>query len=237
MAEIRRAFESRQAIDDFQAVKATDLEISKNGNQIVIAFAYRKEVPLFANVGVYIDFAANSANECDARYAALETRLGYRFAAPALLEQALTHRSHGAEHNERLEFLGDGVLGCAVADELYGRFPGLPEGKLTRLRAGLVREEALAEVGERLGLRGAAARRAGHAGDSRRSSPTRWKRCSAPCSSTRGYDAARAAVLAAFGPLLDGLDAAGPAKDAEDRAAGSSAGAAAAAARIPRRRP
>jgi Tfp pilus assembly protein FimT len=63
VAEIRRAFESRQAIDDFQAVKATDLDISKQGNQVVIAFAYRKEVPLFANVGLYIDFAANSAND------------------------------------------------------------------------------------------------------------------------------------------------------------------------------
>jgi len=63
VTEIRRAFESRQAIDDFQAVKATDLDISKQGNQVVIAFAYRKEVPLFANVGVYIDFAANTAGD------------------------------------------------------------------------------------------------------------------------------------------------------------------------------
>ena len=63
VADIRRAFDSRQAIDDFQAVKSSDLDISKNGSQIVIAFAYRKEVPLFANVGVYIDFSANSANE------------------------------------------------------------------------------------------------------------------------------------------------------------------------------
>jgi Tfp pilus assembly protein FimT len=63
VAEIRRAFESRQAIDDFQSVKATDLDISKQGNQVVIAFAYRKEVPLFANVGVYIDFRANTAGD------------------------------------------------------------------------------------------------------------------------------------------------------------------------------
>jgi hypothetical protein len=63
VTEIRRAFESRQAIDDFQSVKANDLDISKNGNQVVIAFAYRKEVPLFANIGVYIDFRANSAED------------------------------------------------------------------------------------------------------------------------------------------------------------------------------
>ena len=86
------------------------------------------------------------------RRAALEKRIGHRFSSPRLLEQALTHRSHGPEHNERLEFLGDGVLGCAVADELYARFPHLPEGKLTRLRASLVREEALAEAGTRIGL-------------------------------------------------------------------------------------
>lgn len=63
VAEIRRAFESRQAIDDFQAVKPNDLEVTKRGNQVVIGFAYRKEVPLFSNVGVYIDFAAQSGGE------------------------------------------------------------------------------------------------------------------------------------------------------------------------------
>jgi len=86
------------------------------------------------------------------RPAALERRLGHRFSSVALLEQALTHRSHGPDNNERLEFLGDGVLGCAVAEELYARFPQLPEGKLTQLRADLVRMEALAEVGKHLRL-------------------------------------------------------------------------------------
>ncbi len=148
------------------------------------------------------------------RYAALESRLGHRFAAPALLEQALTHRSHGPQNNERLEFLGDGVLGCAVADELYGRFPEVPEGKLTRLRAGLVREEALAEVGQRLGLR-----------DLLRLEPGTPVTTSILADAVEalfgavfldaGYAAARAAVLAAFGPLLDSLDAAGASKDAK----------------------
>jgi uncharacterized protein DUF4845 len=59
-AEIRRAFDARAVIDDITAVKASDLEITKDGNDVVISFGYRKEVPLFANVGVYIDFAANS---------------------------------------------------------------------------------------------------------------------------------------------------------------------------------
>lgn len=58
--EIRRAFDNRAAVDDIVAVKAADLDITKEGNEIVISFAYRKEVPLFANVGVYMDFAASS---------------------------------------------------------------------------------------------------------------------------------------------------------------------------------
>ena len=59
VGDIRRAWETRSAIDDY-AIKPSDLEITKQGNQVVISFAYRKEVPLFANVGLYIDFAATS---------------------------------------------------------------------------------------------------------------------------------------------------------------------------------
>ncbi|HVL35133.1 MAG TPA: DUF4845 domain-containing protein [Burkholderiales bacterium] len=62
-AEIRRAFEARAAIDDVQSVKASDLDITKDGGEVVISFAYRREVPLFANVGVYIDFAASSRGQ------------------------------------------------------------------------------------------------------------------------------------------------------------------------------
>lgn len=61
--EIRRAFDSRAAIDDITAVKAQDLEITKEGGDVVISFAYRKEVPLFMNVGVYMDFAATSKGQ------------------------------------------------------------------------------------------------------------------------------------------------------------------------------
>jgi ribonuclease-3 len=82
----------------------------------------------------------------------LEERVGYRFSRPELLERALTHRSHGASHNERLEFLGDSVLNCVIAAELYERFGDLPEGDLSRLRARLVRQEALHEVAQELGL-------------------------------------------------------------------------------------
>ena len=59
-ADVRRLFETRAAIDDIQSIKGTDLEISRDGSQVVIAFAYRKEVPLFGPVGLYIDYAANS---------------------------------------------------------------------------------------------------------------------------------------------------------------------------------
>jgi ribonuclease-3 len=86
------------------------------------------------------------------RTASLEDRLGYRFRRAALLQQALTHRSFGVPHNERLEFLGDGVLGCVIAEQLHDRFTDLAEGDLTRLRARLVREEALAGLARRLGL-------------------------------------------------------------------------------------
>ncbi|MBC7939923.1 MAG: ribonuclease III [Chitinophagaceae bacterium] len=83
---------------------------------------------------------------------ALQRRLGYRFQSGALLDRALTHRSHGSEHNERLEFLGDAVLNLAVSSLLYDRFSGSDEGDLTRVRAHLVREDSLYRVALSLGL-------------------------------------------------------------------------------------
>jgi ribonuclease-3 len=87
-----------------------------------------------------------------ARLPVLERRLGHRFKDPALLAQALTHRSFGSPHYERLEFLGDSVLGCAITELLFQRHPELPEGKLSRIRAGLIREESLARLGRELGI-------------------------------------------------------------------------------------
>ncbi|ALT76217.1 ribonuclease III [Paucibacter sp. KCTC 42545] len=77
------------------------------------------------------------------QFASLQQRLGYRFSKPELLTRALTHRSFGADHNERLEFLGDAVLSLAVSSLLYERFAGSDEGDLTRIRAHMVREESL----------------------------------------------------------------------------------------------
>jgi ribonuclease-3 len=84
--------------------------------------------------------------------AEIERRLGHRFGNPGLARQALTHRSFGAPHNERLEFLGDSLLNCAVATLLYERFPHLPEGDLSHLRAALVNQASLSEVATTLGL-------------------------------------------------------------------------------------
>jgi dsRNA-specific ribonuclease len=119
----------------------------------------------------------------DARLDALQQRLGYRFIQGRLLTRALTHRSQGADHNERLEFLGDAVLNLAVSSLLYDRFSGSDEGDLTRVRAHLVREDSLHRValGEAYHIgpmwyaspraRCAAAARSG-----RRSWPMRWRR-------------------------------------------------------------
>ena len=82
----------------------------------------------------------------------IEQKLGYLFSDAGLLKDALTHRSHGAGHNERLEFLGDSVLNCAVADALFRRFPQLAEGELSRLRAALVNKNVLCEIALTLDL-------------------------------------------------------------------------------------
>ena len=82
----------------------------------------------------------------------LQRRLGYTFRDPALLRRAITHRSHAADHNERLEFIGDSLLNCVVAILLFERLPGLPEGDLSRLRAGLVNQSALFEIAQALEL-------------------------------------------------------------------------------------
>ena len=83
-------------------------------------------------------------------------KLGYAFRNPKLLETALTHPSFGGDHHvphyQRLEFLGDAVLELAVSDYLYRELPDVDEGKLTRIRAALVREETLCSAARRIGL-------------------------------------------------------------------------------------
>ena len=149
------------------------------------------------------------------RPAALEKRLGHRFTRLRLLEQALTHGSWGPENNERLEFLGDGVLGCAVADELVERFPGLSEGRLTQLRSRLVREESLAEIAGSLGLAehlriGVAQLRPSMLADA-------LEAVFGAVFLDGGYPAARKAIMRAFGPALERLDPGDDARDAKTR--------------------
>ncbi len=79
-------------------------------------------------------------------YRELESKLGHAFSDSSLLAQALTHRSFGTPHNERLEFLGDSVLNCAVAKLIYDHFPEMPEGELSRLRSNLVNQAMLADI-------------------------------------------------------------------------------------------
>jgi ribonuclease-3 len=88
----------------------------------------------------------------DSRLVNLQQRLGHHFAKPELLSRAVTHRSFGADHNERLEFLGDAVLSLAISGLLFERFAGSDEGDLTRVRAHLVREDSLYRVALVVGL-------------------------------------------------------------------------------------
>lgn len=83
---------------------------------------------------------------------ALCRQLGHVFTQPQLLQRALTHRSHNQAHNERLEFLGDSVLNCAIAKHLYEAYPDLPEGDLSRLRSNLVNQQTLFVLAQQLHL-------------------------------------------------------------------------------------
>lgn len=110
----------------------------------------------------------------------LQQRLQHQFSDPRLLQRAVTHRSFSAEHNERLEFLGDSVLNLAVSSLLFTRLRDLPEGELSRVRAHLVRQESLHPIAVRLRLpevlRLGEARRARAASSAPPSWPMRWRR-------------------------------------------------------------
>lgn len=84
--------------------------------------------------------------------AELYSKIGYQFNNEALLEQAMTHRSHKGQHNERLEFLGDSILSFVIANALYEQFPKAREGDLSRMRSTLVRGQTLAEFGVEFNL-------------------------------------------------------------------------------------
>jgi ribonuclease-3 len=141
---------------------------------------------------------------------ALQQRLGHDFAQEGLLRRALTHRSFGIEHNERLEFLGDAVLDMTVSALLYQRFSGSDEGDLTRVRAHLVREESLHRAALALGLpqvmrlsdgemRGGGAQRASILADA-------LEALIGAAYLDGGFDAALAVVRRLFGELIDSTE-------------------------------
>ena len=82
----------------------------------------------------------------------LERKIGHTFVDEDLLKRAITHRSAGSRHNERLEFLGDSILSLVIAEALYHRFPDVSEGDMSRMRATLVREKTLAELAREFDL-------------------------------------------------------------------------------------
>jgi ribonuclease-3 len=149
----------------------------------------------------------------------LQTRLAYTFRDTGLLQQALTHRSHSAVHNERLEFLGDSILNCVVASILYERFTNLDEGNLSRLRANLVKQQSLFEIAQKLELSQFLRLGEGElkSGGFRRPSilaDTLEALLGAIFLDT-GFDAARDVIRAFYIPLLDTVDPATLGKDAK----------------------
>ncbi|HEX9391189.1 MAG TPA: ribonuclease III [Usitatibacteraceae bacterium] len=150
---------------------------------------------------------------------ALQHKLGHQFAQQALLEQALTHRSFGVPHNERLEFLGDSVLNCAVARLIFNRYEAMPEGDLSRLRANLVNQVVLAEVAATLAL--GALLRLGE-GELKTGGSTRPSILADAVEALlgavfldAGFDRAQAVIESLFSARIDNLSREAPAKDAK----------------------
>ena len=138
-----------------------------------------------------------------------------------MLTEALTHRSHSTPHNERLEFLGDGVLNCVVAAELYRRFPQLSEGELSRLRAGLVNKNVLYDIAAELDIGGFVLLGDGElkSGGHRRPSilADALEALFGAVFIDNGYDGATAVVNKLFARHFDRLDPSSIAKDHKTR--------------------
>lgn len=152
---------------------------------------------------------------------ALARRLCHEFGSPALLQQALTHRSAGNLNNERLEFLGDAVLGLVIADALYARYPRASEGDLSRLRASLVKKPTLAgiarelELGEHLQLGSGELKSGGFRRDSILADAL--EAVIGAVYLDAGFEAAAALVLQLYQPRLQSLPEAAALKDPKTR--------------------
>lgn len=149
----------------------------------------------------------------------LESRLHYEFRNAELLRQAMTHRSHSATHNERLEFLGDSVLNCVVAALLFQRFGKLDEGDLSRVRANLVKQQSLYEIAQALNI--AEALRLGEgelrSGGFRRPSilADTFEAVLGAIFLDGGFDAAQTVIKRLYVPILDHIDPRTLGKDAK----------------------
>jgi ribonuclease-3 len=147
--------------------------------------------------------------------------IDYRFNDPDLLSEALTHRSAGSFNNERLEFLGDSILGTIIAARLFERHPEASEGDMSRMRARLVRGSTLAEVaaGMDLGRRIQMGEGERKSGGFRRSSilADAFEALLGAIFLDGGYEACRAVILARFDPLIDALPDIDQLKDAKTR--------------------
>lgn len=155
----------------------------------------------------------------DDALAALQRRLGHDFADVALLERALTHRSFGAAHNERLEFLGDAVLSLAVSAMLFERFGGSDEGDLTRVRAHLVREDSLHRSALSVGLPAVLRLSEGEARGGGASRPSiladAMEAVLGAVFVDAGFEAAERVVAGLFGEVIAATDVAAWRKDAK----------------------
>jgi len=151
--------------------------------------------------------------------ARLISSLGHEFNNEDLLRQALTHRSHNAQHYERLEFLGDSVLNCVVAHALFATFPQLPEGTLSRMRANLVRQETLADLAVSLKLGDFLLLGEGElkTGGFRRPSilADALESIFGAVFLDAGFEAAQATVMRLFRPIIDSIDPKASGKDAK----------------------
>lgn len=151
----------------------------------------------------------------------LAQALGHRFTRDELLIQALTHRSAGASNNERLEFLGDALIGFVIAEALWERFPKADEGTLSRMRASLVKRESLArlardlKLGDSLRLGAGELRTGGHARDSILADAL--EAVLGAVYLDAGFERARAVVLALFAARLEQTDAERAGKDPKTR--------------------
>jgi len=157
----------------------------------------------------------------DSSLDSLVARLGHAFRHPRLLQQALTHRSRSADHNERLEFVGDAVLNCVIAQTLYERFPHTAEGELSRVRASLVNRNTLARLARGLDI--GAALRVGE-GEQRSGGAGRPSILADALEAVfgavfidAGFDAAREVIVRVYADELIGLDPAALGKDPKTR--------------------